>query len=152
MSKRAIASVSRAFEYWRRRRRGIRVRTPDRLRKMAVALCMQYDEKTVRSELGLGSRQIWEWKREFGEPGQSVRSRRRKNRIVPKSYDVAGSKDLQFIDVTPKNSPVSCDDPLSIEWSRVDGSKMKLTGIALETVARLAGQFLSCAMNQGAGR
>lgn len=144
MSNQAIIRARKAFKDWRSQRENPKAPTPDRLRKMALALCALRGEESARAELGLSSSQIWEWKRALSK--QSVRARRRPSRRG-KIYDVSDAQPPKFVDVTPKPSQLG-HGSISVEWSRADGSKMKLTGLAVQDTAELAAQFLAGKVNQ----
>jgi hypothetical protein len=145
MSNQSMVRARKAFKDWRSQRENCKAPTPDNLRKMAVALCEQEGEELVRKKLGLSSSQIWEWKRERGNPRRLVGPRLR-SRSTKTCY-TGDEQSPKFVDVTPKNSQHN-QGSISVEWSRADGSKMKLTGLGVQDTAVLAAQFLSQGVSQ----
>lgn len=145
MSNQSIVRARKAFKNWRSQRENCKVPTPRHLRRMAVALCDLDGEELVRKKLGLSSSQIWEWKREIGKQGRSGGPRRRPRPSI-KTCDMGDAQNPKFVDVTPhsQHNPGS----ISVEWSRADGTKMKLTGLGVQDTAFLAAQFLSQGVSQ----
>ena len=144
MSNQAVIRARKAFKDCRSQRENPKAPTPGRLRKMAVALCRQKGEESIRKELGLSSSQIWEWKREIID---QVRRPRRRPRRPRKICEVGDKQNPEFVDVTPRDNYLS-EGSVSVEWIRGDGSKMRLTGLAVQDTADLALQFLSGKVGQ----
>ena len=138
-----IASAKRAFKKWRKQRVGLRSRTPDELRKMALVLDRQYGEARTRRELGLCSSILWDWRRAVNGP----------RKLSPRISGVKGAGNsfkrptLDFVEVRPSVMPIANTGSVQIEWSRADGTLMKISGtIGVADIERFSGRFLSQAV------
>lgn len=147
MSKISVEQVGRAFKNWRRRRGAEKLPTPIKLRKQVALLSQQPGGNAACRLLGLSGSQLKQWRSEFVMPVKlSAIGRNQK----PSTGKVAKrqstkSQDLKFVDVTPTNLVLKDGAQFNVEWTRLDGTKMRVAGINARDVAGLSAQFLSSA-------
>jgi hypothetical protein len=137
MRKRSMTTVVSAFKHWRAKRKTRSSVTPPRLRRLALAMCAEAGDDAVCEQVGLSSYLIWKWRREQQghKPKPKLRPARRAQERSP------APQGLKFFEIAPKEVVVS-GGSISVEWSRSDGSKMRLSGVSLETAQGLSTQFL----------
>lgn len=134
----------KAFKAWRSQRESSRARTPSHLRKMAVVLCDLGGEEFVRKKLGLSSSQLWRWKRELSKRGRSAGVCRGSKAVL--KVDDTNVQKPQFVEIASTHQFYA--GSIRVEYSRGDGSKMKLLGLAVRDTAVLIAEFLSQETNQ----
>jgi hypothetical protein len=157
MSKVKLNSLVKKFGHWRKHRGSRRECTPARLRKMTVELCQAMGLAVVQRAVGISGSSILKWREEFGlQPSGVVRYGKTKvRRRITRSRQVNG---LKFVDVSAAVRPgiarkmqagpepilpASADGGCRLEFARIDGSILRVSGISLSDISVLADKFLA---------
>lgn len=143
MDKITIEQAKRLFSEWRQMRKDAHVRTPDRLRKIAIALWQEHGDSIVCGELKVSSSSLWEWRQQLKQPKPDLYNKAKIISKVQSKKAVEAVKNgvTDFVELRPILAPTIVPT-LQIEWQRQDGNYMRLSGITEVQVAKLVGQFL----------